>query len=520
MPLPEQKLYQYESFSDYVNDYHFWNLFEPNSYYDCNESRIILHRDNNKVVHIGDIRLSGTVPSTTPKSAIEKALRSEFEGIFIQSRHVSLQDYAWTVRKEATHAWKYANTQTWLGRQVPFNIVTSRGIVTVRYIDFNINTILKTEVPKSLVRIKFGRLNPERWLSNLGVCKAKGEFNYKRVGLNSFHIPRGVSGTWRNYICWDVPNDVRLLQNDKIIHNFDQSPCTVHLPYVSLPFTPGLEANIAMAFNADDFLPNPRQRRELFHLVKKMDKIGLQAYFSNKKTIWNMLGPIDGRKWSGSAINKSRLQSWENRYVKLKAVTSHQPNSVLGQILLEENIAVIKFTLQYFSICAMAINQLKIGTCHAVEMLARAGRLALVNSLIVGTLKLSGKVHFRPQSFKRVWSAAFAAIEVNNINSLLTAVALDKRGTLLRIRGEQGITALGLAVINNRVELVAVLLEASANVNQPSWGDETPLGLALNFQVSSEIIKNLIKTGANVNGHDLTGNSLRDKLKSREIFVV
>lgn len=72
--------------------------------------------------------------------------------------------------------------------------------------------------------------------------------------------------------------------------------------------------------------------------------------------------------------------------------------------------------------------------------------------------------------------------------------------------------------MNDRVELVQILLQASARIDQPSWGDETALCLALQFGVSCGVIHELIKAGANVNGRDLTGNSIDAQLKARSIF--
>jgi hypothetical protein len=193
-------------------------------------------------------------------------------------------------------------------------------------------------------------------------------------------------------------------------------------------------------------------------------------------------------------------------------------NCVLGEILLEGHEAVVKFTLSYFSVNAELVNELKIGTYTVVELLARVGRLAMVNRLIHGKLKLCGNVLFREDSFERVWSAVFAAVESDNAKYLQEAVALGTK-SLLHIRGERGITALGLSVMNNQLELVKVLLKAYVNVDQPSWCDETAICLALHTDASTEVIRELVKAGANISGKDSTGNSISDQLKTRGIFV-
>jgi len=248
-----------------------------------------------------------------------------------------------------------------------------------------------------------------------------------------------------------------------------------------------------------------------------MDRKALDKHFSKQKLIKYTRGSLITIKKNSLAWKKAR--KWEKRWLKLKAVTSHQPNTILGQVLLEEDEIVIKFTLKYFSIDAKIVNQLKIGIYYAVEMLARVGRLLFVSSLVQGRLKLSGEVLFLRNSFRRVWSAVFAAIEVNNVKSLRDALALDEVGRLLHLRGECGITPLGLSVLNDQPELVQVLLDALAMVDQPSWGDETALGLALQFSVSTAVVKKLIQAGAKLDGQDLTGNSIRAQLEKNRITV-
>jgi len=203
----------------------------------------------------------------------------------------------------------------------------------------------------------------------------------------------------------------------------------------------------------------------------------------------------------------------------LKGVDKYNgKNSVLGEILVEADLSVVKFTLNYFSIDAQVINELKIGNNYAVEVLARCGRLLMVSRLVSGKLRVCGTVLFRKDSFERIWSAIFAAIEVDNVKYLREAIAVGKQSHL-KIQGERGITALGLSVMKNRLDLVKELLKACAIVDQKSWGGETALCLALHFDASAEIIQELINAGANVNGRDLTGNSIRDQLRAKKVFV-
>jgi len=260
-----------------------------------------------------------------------------------------------------------------------------------------------------------------------------------------------------------------------------------------------------MAFDYDDFLPNPLKRRQLLDLVKQMDECGLNTFFCRQKLRKYVLKPSQ----KSPSLNK---ENWERLWLKIKAVTAHQPNSVLGEILLNGSEKVVDFTLKYFCVSAGVVNELQIGHYCAVELLARVGRLSLLGRLASDkNLELSGKIHFRPGSFRRIWSTIFAAIEVENVEYLQSAIALAHPGQL-NLRGDQGITALALATMKDKVELVKVLLRAKAEVDEPSWGDETALCLALQMGVSRLVIQELIQAGANFNGRDLTGNSIFDQL--------
>jgi len=503
MPLSPEKLMQYQCFSDYAFDNHFLDLFMPNGWFG---DRIILKVDENSVTHIGDIKLSGThsIIHGDPYK-IAQAICIKLRGIDISSNDIRVEGKTWTALRRVAYFWSWNHYQGWLQHQAPFDIWVNNELLCVQSMILNVKTTLKTNLPQNLLRKKFYRLYNPKALYNLGVFRISDEKNANRAGVYS------------NSIWWDVPNDVKLIYKEFGWTNFIKSRKAFHLPFVSLPFTLPSQYSRFIAFDWEDFLPNPKKRRELFHLVKKMDIKALDTYFMKQR--------LGLRKWNSHnpscPLLIKKIKDWENRWLKLKAVTSHQPNSVLGHILLEEDETVVKFTLQYFEISARTINKLKVGiytTNHVVESLARVGRFSLVSRLVAGRLELFGKVPFHSQSFKRVWSVAFAAIEINDANSLRTAIALDQGSNQLHIRGYRGITALGLAVMNDRAELVQLLLNASAMVDQPSWGDETALGLALQLGVSCEVIEELIKAGAKVNGNDLTGNNIKDSLKSRGII--
>jgi len=503
---------QYQCFSDYAFDNHFNELFMPSEWFG---DRLILKVDENSVTHIGDITLSGThsmsdenrYQSYGKRCRVAVAISIKLRGIDITGKDISLEGKTWTAFKRATCKWNYNCYQGWLQHQAPFDMCFGNELFCVHSMNLNIKTTSKNKVPESWLRKKSWRLYDPKPLSNLGVFRILDEKSANRAGL------------YRTSSWWDVPNDIKLINKVWRWTNFIKCRKGFHLPFVSLPFTLPPQYGRFMAFEWEDFLPNPVKRRELFHLVKLMDTNALDTFFKKQRhglKISNAHNP-------SCPLLAKKIRDWENRWLKLKAVTSHQPNSVLGQILLEEEETVVKFTLQYFNISCKTINKLKVGiytTYHVVESLARVGRLSLVSQLVDGRLELFGKIPFRRHSFKRVWSVAFAAIEVNDVNSLLTAIALDKSSNQLHMRGYRGVTALGLAVMNDRAELVQLLLNASAMVDQPSWGDETALGLALQLGVSCEVIKELIKAGAKLNGNDLTGNNIKNALKTRGIIDI
>lgn len=390
--------------------------------------------------------------------------------------------------------------------------------VTIDSIDLDLMTTRNEEVPDNILWEKFVCLeDPSLPIRNIGGrwIKHKEKYNEERVGLYISSIAQGFckSGLFE-HTWWDVPYDIKLVSKELSVCDFVKLNSAVHLPFISLlPSTKDVAT--AIAFHYDDFLPNPRKRRRLLNLIKQKDKSVLEAYFSKQKMLQYVWGPS-----TSSAVSPSwsQMKRWERQWLRLQAVTAHQPNSVLGEILIEGNEEVLEFTLQYFHISAEIVNKLKIGIYYAVERLARIGRLSLLKRLVGGRFELSGKVHFRAGSFERIWSAIFAAIEADKVEYLKAAIAVGQ-GKQLHVRGYQGITALGLAVMKNKAELVKVLLVARARVDEPSWGDETALCLALQMGVSRGVIQELIQAGASVNGSDLTGNSIRDQLKEKGIVL-
>lgn len=518
MQFLEEKLMKCESFHDYAKCYHWKTLFKPGECY--SRFRIVLRVDRNSVTHIGEVSVSGyTSPTCTlSQYSMQNLLRQDIE--WIDYGNVYLVRDKWIWRQNPTPALTYELYEYWSRKPLPMVLEDGNLWVTVRSIDFNVRTTTMSEVPEDIMRRKiFCLKDPGLWLTQLGgrFLECQEKYHGERIGLHKSILPRRKGSGLYTYNWWDVPNDAALISRIVASKNFVSLRYVVYLPYVSIPLPCDVYKSTAMGFDCDDFLPNPRKRRVLFCLVKQMSKSLLDSYFS-EKDLWQY-------NWGKSTISllsdlgEDERSSKTNRWLRVQAITSHQPNSVLGQILVEGEAALVIFVLQYFSINAEILNKLTIGFYPAVEKLARVGRLNLISSLVRGKLKLSGSVLFHPgAAFKRIWSAVFAAIEAGNVEYLKAALALNKSNELT-IRDDRGMTALGLAVIKNKVELVRLLLTARAMVDQPSWGDETVLCLALQFEASREVVEELIQAGAQVSGRDMTGQSIKEELKVKEIIL-
>jgi hypothetical protein len=212
---------------------------------------------------------------------IARALCTKFKEIGIGPFDISVEGRTWAAHKNATICWDYKKYQKLLDCQVPLDILVTNGSIHVQLIDFNVNTISWDKVPQSLVRKKLHVLNdPKLWLSNLGVLNVQDEKSEKRLGFCDWWDP-AFSDVLANW--WDIPNDVDLIQEEFRCDNFIESGFAVHLPFVSLPFTLHPFGSVAMPFDNEDFLPNPKKRRELLRLVKKMDTDILETYFTKQQ---------------------------------------------------------------------------------------------------------------------------------------------------------------------------------------------------------------------------------------------
>merc|ERR1719317_307282 len=106
-----------------------------------------------------------------------------------------------------------------------------------------------------------------------------------------------------------------------------------------------------------------------------MDISLLEAFFNEQQLRKYVWGPS---KKSETCLSWKQMNYWEKLWFRQRAITAHQPNSILGQILIEGDENLLRFALPYFSICAKVVNKLKIGVHYAVERLARVGRLSLL----------------------------------------------------------------------------------------------------------------------------------------------
>jgi len=507
---------EYKSFLEYVQDVCFKRLHPGGKYGD----RRVLKLSRESVTHIGRITIEGSLsPAALCQDHVvhhrlKSNLMENFDGMIYRTDRVFLRILSkgtqgdpakWILEVETSELWRYRHYRQWYLKKLPFTIDEIDVQFIITKIDFNVKMTFKTEMSAYTVGRQWYHFEkPEHWLTDIGGRHLNVKDNRKvRVGLKK-----------RSYDSWGCYDDLWDIPDERYVpaclsYNI-KGGWAFCLPFVSV-YNSNPQNNTAMKFSGDDFLPNPQRRRDLFNLVKKSDSGVLDAHFNEQevyKKTW-------GESTSTRHLSWKKMGSVDRRWLKVKSITAHQPNSILGSILLDGDRHLIKFTMKYFEITAAELNQLQVGRYCAAEHLARIGRLSFVSGLVNGQLKLTGKVFFsRKLSFQRVWSVVFAALDVDSVEYLRAAIALDKKGKLLNLRAHRGVTALGIAVLRNKVEHVRVLVEARADVNQSSWGDESVLCLGLQFGVSLEIIKELVQAGAKVTGNDLAGNSIASQLEA------
>merc|ERR550534_2370582 len=170
----------------------------------------------------------------------------------------------WRMVTTPMSSWNYRLSMEYYEKQFPLFLGSRydgiREEVKIDSIDLDLRTTSKEEVPDDIVMKHFSCLKDHfQLIANIGgrwmksIEKHKGE----RLGLCTISIARGYpkSGlfeqTW-----WDVPNNVKLVSKELKVGNFVKMKCAIHLPFISLPPCKN-DLDIAMAFDYDDFLPNP-----------------------------------------------------------------------------------------------------------------------------------------------------------------------------------------------------------------------------------------------------------------------
>jgi ankyrin repeat protein len=76
------------------------------------------------------------------------------------------------------------------------------------------------------------------------------------------------------------------------------------------------------------------------------------------------------------------------------------------------------------------------------------------------------------------------------------------------MQGCKGYTPLHLAVASEfNGDIVRMLLRFGANINAINQGGETPLHLAVAYEFNDDIVRMLLRFGANINAQDNNGNT-------------
>lgn len=513
---------KYKSFYEYARD-KCWERVKPRDWWG---SRMVIKVDQESITHIGDIRIEGSLPiehfMDLPRSDLDrtlvKVLNTPFNRMVI-NEHISprcswttgIDSMKWAIELRASSEWNWRSLEQWNMVELPITIYESGAQININKVDFKLKKTVKREMPDDIVRKMWYNIQKEKpyfWFGDLGGRHLHESEKWRRVRLGiQFRRLRSVEDFW------DLPSDSSSVPNSMRYWR-GKNVWAFCLPFISVYAS---HSSIAMPFSGDEFLPNPQKRRDLFNLIKKRESDLLDAHFNEQTVVKKSWGNENYVK-KIELVGKS-MSSLDLRWLKVKAITAHQPNSILGSILTEENKHLIEFTLKYFTISASELNHLQVGRCWVVEHLARNGRLSFVSHLVQGEFKLAGDVWFNgKQSFQRTWSVVFAAVELDNVEYLKDAIANDQKGKLLNLRAHRGVTALGVAVMGNKIEHVSILIDAQADVNQLSWGDETVLCLGLQFGASLEIIQKLVQAGADISGKDLTGNCIRSQLEARRLL--
>jgi len=99
----------------------------------------------------------------------------------------------------------------------------------------------------------------------------------------------------------------------------------------------------------------------------------------------------------------------------------------------------------------------------------------------------------------------YEAMKNKDLEAVKQLLKEDPKPSSLKYDNSHGYTPLHWAAIHGNAEIVEYLLDKGAKVNKRANSDYTPLHLAIDLNNDPEIVKVLIKHGANVNAQGGTG---------------
>jgi len=254
----------------------------------------------------------------------------------------------------------------------------------------------------------------------------------------------------------------------------------------------------------DDFLPNPPIRQLMLRWIKEAAH-ALQFQYELDIYLERLNGGC------GKDERKIILQ---------KIITAHSPNSLLGEVLQEGRLKLVCFVLEKFCVDKKVLNGIRIGSnfSHPTEVLIQNRRTRILAYLVKKHgLQISGKIMSFCGKWSRHFSAVLSALEIRNpmiLRFLLIAIPIQTLGSIFAFPDELGRTPLSLAVIEDKPELVKMLLKVRAPVNQCGWRGDTALAIGMQMGISDSVLIILLEARANVDTTDSTGVAPRD----RQIF--
>ncbi|XP_033031608.1 ankyrin repeat and SOCS box protein 3 isoform X2 [Trachypithecus francoisi] len=177
---------------------------------------------------------------------------------------------------------------------------------------------------------------------------------------------------------------------------------------------------------------------------------------------------------------------WQEKSTEISVTPSH----VLGP---REALRLVK---------QMDFTEAYVDTCSTVGLAAREGNVKALRKL----LKKGRSVDVADN---RGWMPIHEAAYHNSVECLQMLINADSSENYIKMKTFEGFCALHLAASQGHWKIVQILLEAGADPNATTLEETTPLFLAVeNGQI--DVLKLLLQHGANVNGsHSMCGwNSL------------